>query len=105
MEGISIVICCYNSAKRLPKTLFHLSKQKLESGAEVEIIVVDNASTKNTFDVSKTEWGKYSSKAIFRNMKQPISGQTAALEMGVNAALYNYILPVDDDNWLDESFL
>lgn len=45
--GISIMICCYNSEKRIVPTLQHLSKLKTD-GIAVEIILVNNASTDDT---------------------------------------------------------
>ena len=29
MEGVSVILCCYNSAERLPKTLQYLANQKI----------------------------------------------------------------------------
>ena len=46
--GVSIVICCHNSAKLLPRTLEHLRAQEVDSTIPWEVIVVDNASTDNT---------------------------------------------------------
>src|SRR6478609_956988 len=48
MDGISVVICCYNSATRIQETLHFLFLQKTPPGFNYEIILVNNASTDNT---------------------------------------------------------
>jgi len=55
-DGISVVICCYNSASRLPATLQHIAEQSLDSEILWEIIIVDNASTDNTAEIASTYW-------------------------------------------------
>ncbi len=49
--NVSIVICCYNSAHRLPETIRHLLAQEIPEGLLWEVIVVDNACTDNTAQV------------------------------------------------------
>lgn len=51
--GVSIVICCYNSASRLPETLQHIAEQEVAANISWEVIVVDNASTDNTQEIAK----------------------------------------------------
>jgi len=43
-EGVSVIICCYNSAKRLPETLRHLAKQKLDTAFPWEVVVIVDGS-------------------------------------------------------------
>jgi glycosyltransferase involved in cell wall biosynthesis len=57
--GVSIIICCHNSAKLLPQTLAHLKAQKNEANVAWEVIVVDNASTDETSRVSLSLWPEY----------------------------------------------
>ena len=45
IPGVSVVICCHNSGKRLPETLRHLAAQVVEEGIPWEVVIVDNAST------------------------------------------------------------
>ncbi len=46
--GVSIIICCYNSERRLPETLAHLFTQQVSEDIPWEIIVVNNASSDAT---------------------------------------------------------
>lgn len=48
MEGISIIICCFNSAKRLPENLRHISSQQVGKGVDWEVIIVNNNSSDDT---------------------------------------------------------
>lgn len=101
---ISIVICCYNSSQRLPKTIEHLAKQK--ANIEWEIIVVDNNSTDNTALVAQQEWNKYNNISThFRVVKEPIAGLSASRERGVKESKGKYVIFCDDDNWLAADYV
>lgn len=105
-DGISIVICCYNSALRLPETLKHLSLQQVESDIKWEIIVVNNASSDDTSTVAVNEWNKLKcSKAELIVVDQLLPGLSYAREKGVCEAKYNYIIFCDDDNWLCDRYI
>src|SRR6185437_11337360 len=101
--GISVIICCYNSATRITPTLQHLFNQKGISLSSWEIIVVDNASTDNTCEKAIEIWESFGpGKPDFKVISEPTPGLSAARQKGINEALYDYVLFCDDDNWLDE---
>jgi glycosyltransferase involved in cell wall biosynthesis len=104
-SGVSIIICCYNSALRLPETLKYLSNQKVPDNLLWELIIVNNSSTDNTEETAYREWKKYNTNANFRLINEPVPGLSAAREAGIKATSYEYILFCDDDNWLEESYL
>ena len=58
MNGISIIICCYNSASRLEKTIQHIALQKQVSFS-FEVVLVDNKSTDKTSSVAQELFSKY----------------------------------------------
>jgi glycosyltransferase involved in cell wall biosynthesis len=104
-EGISIVICTYNGASRLPTTLHHLAMQVVPRELNWEIVVVDNASTDASAQVAREEWSKYKSSGAFSIVYQPIPGLSSAREMGFAKARYNFIIMCDDDNWLNPKYV
>ncbi len=104
MQGISVIICCYNSASRLGETLSHLKSQKGLAAISWEVIVVDNASTDNTTEVALQHWKDFIT-APLRVIREPKAGLAHARKCGFNAAKYDYFCMVDDDNWLEMNYL
>lgn len=103
-NGISVIICCYNSAQRLPETLKHLALQIVPPEIMWEIIVIDNASTDDTAIVAEHEWEKYK-LPNFRVLHQPKLGKNYAYKQGIYEANYEYVLTCDDDNWLFSNYI
>ncbi|MBF9236752.1 glycosyltransferase family 2 protein [Hymenobacter sp. BT683] len=104
-EGVSVVICCYNSSTRLPETLLHLSRQEFKSAVPWEILIIDNGSTDNTFNFALNEWSKINSNVPFSVISEPTPGTAAARETGIQKSKYEFILFCDDDNWLISSYV
>jgi glycosyltransferase involved in cell wall biosynthesis len=104
--GVSVIVCCYNSAARLPETIKHIAAQQVPADLPWEVIVVDNASTDNTPAIAQTEWDKhYDTGANFTVVKQPTPGLSHARDKGVETAQYEYLLFCDDDNWLFNDYI
>lgn len=104
-SGISVIICCYNSAARLPQTLKHLFLQRISSAIDWEIIIVDNNSSDNTSFIAEKEWSAYNSTVPFKVVQEPLQGLSNARKRGVKNASYELILFCDDDNWLEKNYL
>ena len=103
-NGISVVICCYNSSKRLKETLLHLSRQRVSKNILWEIVVVDNNSTDDTANFANeilTNLGITNYKIAFEH--EP--GLSYARACGIKHSTFDLILFCDDDNWLDENYL
>lgn len=105
MEGISILICCYNSAKRLPETLKRLSKQNVPDWIPWEVILVNNNSSDNTVELASGEWDRAKIRVPFTIVNEPKQGLSFAREKGIKTAQYEYIVFCDDDNWLQPDYL
>ncbi len=103
--GISIVICTYNGAKRLPQTLRHIALQRVSSDVPWELIIVDNASTDNSAQIATIVWNEHTCRIPFSIVHQPVPGLSFAREMGFSKSQFNYILMCDDDNWLHEDYI
>ncbi|HEY0054496.1 MAG TPA: glycosyltransferase [Pedobacter sp.] len=104
MQGISVIICCYNSEKRILKTLSSLLAQSIEAGFGYEVIVVNNNSRDNTRTVVE-QFIQTSGASSYKIIDQPIPGLNAAREKGIETASYDLLIFCDDDNWLDTGYL
>ncbi len=104
--GVSVIICCYNGASRLPQTLRHLALQQVPAEISWEIIIVDNASTDDTYTVASAEWEQYSLPGVgFKILSELKQSKYYALSKGVDNASYEYIIICDDDNWLNSDYV
>lgn len=105
-NGVTVIICCYNSAARLPQTLKHLQEQVIPDEFYWEIILVNNASKDNTATCAKTIWEKeIPHNASCRIVDEQRPGQMFARKTGAAEARYEYIIFCDDDNWLQEDYV
>lgn len=105
-KGISIIICCYNSVKRLSETIKRIALQKNTDEIPCEIIIVNNNSKDNTTEIAGQEIKKYSNLSKrFSIINETTPGLAYARKKGCETAKYEYILFCDDDNWLDESYI
>jgi len=98
-SGVSVIICCHNSAQRLPTTLEHLRNQKVE-GFPWEVILVDNGSTDNTARFAEELWLSQEAPVALTIVSEPQLGLTFARRRGSQEARYDLLSFVDDDNWL-----
>ncbi|WP_185282716.1 glycosyltransferase [Hymenobacter sp. NBH84] len=105
MQGISVIICCYNSSSRLPETLRYLAHQITEVSLAWEVILINNNSTDNTVQVGRQEWQKYAASAPLRVIDAPTPGLSAAREKGIEEAAYDFLIFCDDDNWLAPGYV
>jgi glycosyltransferase involved in cell wall biosynthesis len=105
-KGVSVIICCYNSASRLKSTLYHIAKQQLVLDSGYELIIVDNASHDDTQQVALAEWDKLSVPHIpLKIVTEPVPGLSNARKKGMAEATYDYLIFCDDDNWLESDYL
>ena len=94
---LSVIIPCYNSAEYM-----HVSiESALVGGEDVEILIVDDGSTKdNTYEIAKKYEEKY--PTIIRAITQENKGHGGAVNTGIANATGEYIKVLDSDDWLDE---
>ncbi len=98
------MICCHNSSARLPETLAHLSRQKVDPGIPWEVLIVDNASTDDTAQRARQLWPE-SAPAPLRVIPEPQKGKAYACLRGMEEARYEFIGIIDDDNWAAEDWV
>jgi glycosyltransferase involved in cell wall biosynthesis len=103
-SGVSIIICCFNSAERIKSTLDKIFNQRNTLRINIEIIVVDNNSTDNTSLIASEALAAQTSfkSTIVHEKKQ---GLVYARMRGIESASYSVTIFCDDDNWLDDNYI
>ncbi|EKE19228.1 MAG: glycosyl transferase family 2, partial [uncultured bacterium] len=96
----SIIICTYNAAKRLPKTLDSIFAQTYD---DYEVVIVDGASTDGTQNVILEYGKKFSDK--LRWISERDTGLYNALNKGVKLARGKYLNIVGAGDWLEKDAL
>ncbi|MBA4166756.1 MAG: glycosyltransferase family 2 protein [Chitinophagaceae bacterium] len=104
-KGISVILCCYNSAARISKTLQSLACQQLIETHPYEVVLVNNNSSDNTAAVAASEWKSYNTEVPLRIVDEPVAGLMHARKKGMDVAAYDFLVFCDDDNWLSAQYL
>src|SRR5579863_5799453 len=92
---ISVVVCTYNRARSLGKTLESVVAQSLPQGVEWEIIVVDNNSKDSTRQVVEEFQSRY--KGRFRYLLEERQGVSFARNTGIRESIGEVLAFIDDD--------
>lgn len=96
---VTVVICTYNGADRVPDVLDHLRMQEEMGGAEWEVLVIDNNSTDGTVEVVRKyreeTWDRPVALRVHREQRQ---GAAFARQRGLNEAKGRWVAFIDDDN-------
>ncbi len=97
MKLLSIAIPCYNSAAYMRNCIESL----LPGGDEVEILIVNDGSTKdNTAEIADEYEARY--PGICRAIHQENGGHGEAVNAGLRAATGIYFKVVDSDDWVNK---
>ncbi len=97
MKLLSVAIPCYNSAAYMRNCIESL----LKGGDEVEILIVNDGSTKdNTAEIADEYERNY--PGICRAIHQENGGHGEAVNAGLRNATGIYYKVVDSDDWVDE---
>jgi glycosyltransferase involved in cell wall biosynthesis len=100
---ISVVVCCYNSARRIARVLSHLADQKGISRDRFEVLVINNCSSDSTTAVANETAAKLDLPLRIINEERP--GLTYARELGIQESRGALIVFCDDDNYLSDNYL
>ena len=97
---ISIIVPCYNVEKYVEKTLLSIINQTYEN---IEIIVVEDCSTDNTYTILQKIQKQYSSKIkLYKNEKN--GGLAYTRNRGLEHATGEYIGYIDSDDYIDNNY-
>lgn len=98
MKLLSFAVPCYNSAAYME----HCVETLLHGGEDVEIIIVDDGSTKdNTAEIADRLASEH--PTIVKAIHQPNGGHGQAVNTGLKNATGLFFKVVDSDDWVDES--
>jgi glycosyltransferase involved in cell wall biosynthesis len=101
--GVSVVLCCHDSAGVIAPTVRALAGQQTPKGFPYEVVLVDNNCTDQTVALAKTQWNHPWAKLRVVAEKSP--GLAHARARGIEAARYAIIQFVDDDNILSPTWI
>lgn len=105
LDGVSVIICCYNSSDVIGDTLTYLADQEVSSQLKWEVLLVDNACRDDTIEVARKAWSQLRSPAPLRIVQEPTPGVSYARQTGIKQATYEVILFCDDDTWLSPNYV
>lgn len=103
-HGVSVAICCHNSASRLPETLAHLNRQEVPYDVVWEVLIIDNGSTDGSAHVAESLWVPINN-VKFRVLREENIGLVNARICAFNNCAYPVISFVDDDNWVSPNWV
>lgn len=99
---ISVIICTHNRAHMLPDVLDSIEKAETLENTAIELVIVDNASSDNTFQAIK----KHAETSRFKinPLKEPQRGKTFALNKAITNASGELLALVDDDHIVSKGY-
>ena len=96
---VSVIVPIYNSAKYLNRCIDSLLKQEYEA---YEIILVDNGSTDNSYEICKSFSELNKNITLFRCEER---GANAARKCGFKLSQGEYICFIDSDDYVEKNYL
>jgi glycosyltransferase involved in cell wall biosynthesis len=104
-NGVSVIVCCYNSETRIEETMRFLSAQNVQPVLNWEVIVVNNASTDNTSALANRSWRYGGANARLRVVDETNPGLSFARQRGIWESSFNILIFCDDDNHLEPDYV
>lgn len=102
---LSVIICCYNSSRRITPTLEHLSKQITNGVLKWEVVVVDNNSNDGTSELATRIWSELGSEINLKVVSESNPGLSNARKKGIGSSDGELLIFCDDDNWFDAHYV
>ena len=105
LNGVTLLVCTHNGENRLPATLRYIAAQQVPAHILWEVLVISNASSDKTMEVANQLCQELQLFVACRVLDEPIAGKENALIRGFEAASYEFVAVVDDDNWLASDYV
>ena len=102
-DGVSVIICCYNSEWIIARCLEALKAQVLPKNLHWEVVLVDNNCSDSTVAVALDTMRE--SSIQFSVLQEPVAGLMNARKCGIANARYRYCIYCDDDNLLSSNYV
>ncbi|MEF8873190.1 MAG: glycosyltransferase family 2 protein [Candidatus Thermoplasmatota archaeon] len=96
---VSIILPCFNESEGVGRAIESCYFQDYEG--EIEIIVVDDGSLDETYDIAKVQESSYSHRRVKVHQK-PNSGKADALNFGLEHATGNIVFHTDGDTEVEK---
>lgn len=104
IEGLSVIICCFNTGFRIKSVLEYIARQELEPHQRLEVVLVDNNCKDDTLEIARRTWLEIKCGHDFRIVSEPLQGLSYARYRGCKEAQFPIVIFCDDDNWLDATY-
>lgn len=95
---ITVAICTYNGAERVPEVLDHLRRQDVASDIRWEVMVVDNNSKDHTSTVVQEHGASWPKSVPLKYVLEEQQGLAYARQHAVEVAQGEFVAFLDDDN-------
>jgi glycosyltransferase involved in cell wall biosynthesis len=101
--NITVILCTYNRCGALEKALRSLAASALPESIQWEVLVVDNNSRDQTYDVVEDFSRRYPGR--FRYLLERQQGKSYALNTGIREARGDVLAFMDDDVTVESTWL
>ncbi len=103
MKRISVIIPLYNNMWYIENSINSCLDQVIDDDTEIELIVVDDCSTDNSFQTVQSMFNHYTNVKILKNEKN--HGISYTRNKGILAARGRYIYFLDSDDFIHKRTL
>ncbi len=101
---ISVIIAAKNESENISVLIESLARQSYPKNL-IEVIIVDDNSSDDTFNKAVSSASKYSNFRILKTTDNAFSGKRAALQTGIDASEYPLVLITDADCKPEEKWI
>lgn len=100
MATFSVIVPVYNAAHTIERCVDSIAAN---GGEDVQIILIDDCSKDDSYEVCQRLAGKYTAVMVLRNLRN--RGVSHTRNRGLDAAAGEYLLFVDSDDWVDSGYV